>query len=503
MSTKQNHLNTKLTIKSKNVKATNNKQMPKTKKQKQKKNAGVKPISAKEQKPPKRKRKRGKKKTKVQTINQKKLNICIRKSPNQFVDCIIISSDSETEQKYSKQQMENNTLGQRQLGLYQAGDAHCSSAPTRPGQKQNLKRKAPGLPESNENKRPCYTQTQISQPISGRQTQGTNQNRVVSQEMFMFLNYYEQKSELLRKKFELQQALENAIKFAMFPLATVHLVGSSINGFGRFDSDADICVVLDATKRNISRKESKKALYELEKLLRRAPFVKKLEIIHAKVQILKFVDHLSGMDCDVNINNLIGVRNTFLLFAYARYDPRVRPLALCVKAWAKNNDINDAKHATLSSYALVLMVIHYLQCGTQPAVLPSLQNLHPEMFSERIPICAVEAYSRRVPLVPSRNQQTLYELLRGFFRYFSCFDYDDKVISVRRGTKFSVENLPHSELWKQKPIKIEEPFDSNNVARAVHNYPKAQKIINEFRKASRTTELMDHLNVLIHGAPCC
>lgn len=42
-------------------------------------------------------------------------------------------------------------------------------------------------------------------------------------------------------------------------------------------------------------------------------------------------------------------------------DYRVKPLVVLVKKWAKNHGINDASMGTLSSYALTLMVIHYLQ----------------------------------------------------------------------------------------------------------------------------------------------
>ena len=38
------------------------------------------------------------------------------------------------------------------------------------------------------------------------------------------------------------------------------------------------------------------------------------------------------------------------------------PLIVIVKLWAQSHDINDACRATLSSYSLVLMVIHFLQC---------------------------------------------------------------------------------------------------------------------------------------------
>lgn len=43
-------------------------------------------------------------------------------------------------------------------------------------------------------------------------------------------------------------------------------------------------------------------------------------------------------------------------------DWRVKPLALVVKLWAQWHNINNPKCRTLSSYSLVLMVIHFLQC---------------------------------------------------------------------------------------------------------------------------------------------
>lgn len=42
-------------------------------------------------------------------------------------------------------------------------------------------------------------------------------------------------------------------------------------------------------------------------------------------------------------------------------DQRIKPMILVVKKWARHNQINDASKGTLSSYTLVLMVLHYLQ----------------------------------------------------------------------------------------------------------------------------------------------
>lgn len=59
-------------------------------------------------------------------------------------------------------------------------------------------------------------------------------------------------------------------------------------------------------------------------------------------------------------------------------DRRVGPLVMFVKKWAKFQNINSAKDQTISSYALTLMVLHYLQYGVRgPPVLPSLQSLYP------------------------------------------------------------------------------------------------------------------------------
>ena len=49
------------------------------------------------------------------------------------------------------------------------------------------------------------------------------------------------------------------------------------------------------------------------------------------------------------------------LFLFTSVDYRVQPLVMLVKRWAKTHNINDASLGTLSSYALALMVIHYLQ----------------------------------------------------------------------------------------------------------------------------------------------
>jgi DNA polymerase sigma len=75
------------------------------------------------------------------------------------------------------------------------------------------------------------------------------------------------------------------------------------------------------------------------------------------------------------------MHNSALIKAYADIDPRVRVICLCIKHWAKMRGVNDAANGSLSSYAWVLLVIHFLQRRPVP-VLPNLQD--PDLISAAI-----------------------------------------------------------------------------------------------------------------------
>lgn len=47
-------------------------------------------------------------------------------------------------------------------------------------------------------------------------------------------------------------------------------------------------------------------------------FIEKMELIRAKVPILKFRDSHTQVDVDLNCNNAVGIRNTHLLNSYSQ-----------------------------------------------------------------------------------------------------------------------------------------------------------------------------------------
>lgn len=81
---------------------------------------------------------------------------------------------------------------------------------------------------------------------------------------------------------------------------------------------------------------------------------------------MKFYDPRSELDCDLNVNDQVGVVNTQLLKAYCDMHPFVRPIIAVVKAWAKSLGLNNpagqgGRAITFNSYALALMTVGFFQ----------------------------------------------------------------------------------------------------------------------------------------------
>lgn len=131
------------------------------------------------------------------------------------------------------------------------------------------------------------------------------------------------------------------------------------------------------------------------------------------------------------------------------------------------------------------MVIHFLQAGCSPPVLPVLQKDFPEFFrSSNTEV--LDQLTGEIPIqvqeYKSTNKQSLGELLIELFRYYSAFQWAD-IISVRAGT--ILDNMMYSRVWRGPKIRIEDPTDRGNVTRAVFDEHEARRIKSSFKLASR------------------
>ncbi|CAL8248885.1 unnamed protein product [Merluccius merluccius] len=313
----------------------------------------------------------------------------------------------------------------------------------------------------------------------------------LSKQMVELFEACQQQASDLRRKEMCRAHLQRDIQ-SVFPVARLYLTGSSMSGLGCRSSDADLCLVLRGSMQR--GPDPIHILSVLQAFFRPLGYLERIQLIRAKVPILRFREKGSGLEFDLNVNSTVGIRNTILLRSYAYADLRVRPIILAVKKWARHHQINDASKGTLSSYTLVLMVLHYLQTLGDP-VLPSLQKDYPECFNISMEIDMVPEGPRHIPPYKSQNQSSLGDLLQGFLKYYSStFRWDNQVISVREA-----KALPKNKSgeWKNKYICVEEPFERNNVARAVHEQMKFNAIKSKFAASCRILAQSKDLNSLL------
>lgn len=330
-----------------------------------------------------------------------------------------------------------------------------------------------------------YTFSHLSNSNQNSSESAHNQDPFVrvSKSIWNYFSKNMQSIECYQKKMELAEALRHMFQ-DIFPYLGVYIVGSSANGFGTNGSDMDMCLMVSHEEIN-QKNEALLLLRAIGKAMRRVSFIKNLNVIPAKVPIIKFHDNHNNIDCDINLNNHVGIRNTHLLKAYSDIDWRVKPLILIIKRWADFHDINDASQKTISSYSYALMAIYYMQAVCQPPVLPVLQKLSPEKYNINTDIRTLRLNDNEHAWT-SNNVQSLGELFVGFLDYYSNFRYGDYIISVRTGELIPKDCLSSDdEAAKSSYIKIEEPFDLTNTARSVYDMYTFTEIKHIFKKSAQ------------------
>jgi len=265
-------------------------------------------------------------------------------------------------------------------------------------------------------------------------------------------------------------------------------------------------VCLIPAGRQLDRSEVKRVIYMLVAELRFDNMRSIMPVTKAIVPVLKFVDPMTGLQCDLSFGNTNGLVNTDLLRVYASLDARVRPLVLAVKNWAAQRKINDPAAQTLSSYAYVLLVIAYLQ-RTTPPVLPCLQEVGRTPRAEPPPLhdasfCIDVALALRALDPGPRNKQRVDELLRGFFcEYATVFDPALDVVCVRLGGWVKRE----AKKWwttadERHLLCIEDPFILDHDLGRVLTRRTQPRVLAEIRRAH---ELCTAANPAVsYGALC-
>ncbi|XP_073151856.1 UTP:RNA uridylyltransferase 1 isoform X2 [Henckelia pumila] len=303
-----------------------------------------------------------------------------------------------------------------------------------------------------------------------------------------FISLYESlipaEEEKVKQK-QLLTVLESLVS-KEWPGARLYLYGSCANSFGFSKSDLDICLATE--DENADKCE---ILLKLADILKSDNFQNVQALTRARVPIVKLLDPDTGISCDICVNNVLAVVNTKLLRDYAHIDGRLRQLAFIVKHWAKSRAVNETYQGTLSSYAYVLMCIHFLQ-QRRPAILPCLQAMDVTYFAT---VNNVEyAYFDKVEKLSNfgaQNGESIAQLVWAFFFYWAyCHDYANDVISIRTGCTLS----KRAKDWTRRVgndrhlICIEDPFEvSHDLGRVVDKY-SIRVLREEFERAAQVLQ---------------
>lgn len=130
-------------------------------------------------------------------------------------------------------------------------------------------------------------------------------------------------------------------------------------------SDIDLVVSFDSTP-SFTDVAKKSRLASMGDLIRKSGVTKWVNrIFSARVPIITFAtsEGLGEFSVDISIRNDedSGARAIPLIKQYLNDLPALKCLVLAIKAFLSLRDLNDASQQTLSSYAITLMCISFLQ----------------------------------------------------------------------------------------------------------------------------------------------
>lgn len=200
--------------------------------------------------------------------------------------------------------------------------------------------------------------------------------------------------------------------------------GSITTGLGVKTSDADCFVDVPPPFRHPQANFVVKA----KKILQHYPgtFSEILCIPRANTPIVKFFHIPTETNCDLTFKTPLGAHNSKLIAFLLHADPRLIPMAVVIKYWAKVHDFSGT--GKLTNYALTMMIIFYLQ---QPpiSILPAVAWLQSDASTHfLVDSWNVGFMGQRQLLPPSSNTSSISELLGGFFEYYSSFNFDEMVV---------------------------------------------------------------------------
>ncbi|XP_056270531.1 terminal uridylyltransferase 4 [Pseudoliparis swirei] len=170
-----------------------------------------------------------------------------------------------------------------------------------------------------------------------------------------------------KEDFEVRKAvvirMEEIIKRSLSACA-LRLYGSCLTRFAFKTSDINIDVT------HPSSMTQPEVLIQVLEILKKSPEFSEVESdFHAKVPAVFCRDISNGLLCKVSAGNDVACLTTNHLAALSRLEPRIIPLVLAFRYWARLCHVDCQAEGGIPSYSFALMIIFFLQQKKEP-ILP-------------------------------------------------------------------------------------------------------------------------------------
>jgi DNA polymerase sigma len=250
--------------------------------------------------------------------------------------------------------------------------------------------------------------------------------------------------------------------------------GSTMNNFLIDEGDIDISIV----PKIFSIEEFSNCLEEIKKeiTLKKLGKCENLQI-SPRYFLLKVIDYQSGINIDITVHTMLPFYNTILIRTYSLIDQRFHIMGIYIKYWVKKNKINGSIDKFLSSYAILILIIHFLQSEIDIKVLPNLQKIENKIINYKYSHSGKELVTNiyfekdfekinnnlKKINYEKENNDSVGELILKFFEFYSYKYEHDYLISINNNEKKKC-------LKEYIAFPIEDPFDIE------HNPGKSMKL---------------------------
>jgi DNA polymerase sigma len=147
----------------------------------------------------------------------------------------------------------------------------------------------------------------------------------------------------------------------LWPSATVHVFGSQLTKILTPSSDVDITVLNIPPPAKGAEHDLNKLLLDLASKITTKGICSYVEVIPAKVPIIKLDHIISGLSVDVCCMEASGLQTGALVKKMVTDYPPMRPLTILIKQFLAQRRLNETYHGGIGSFVLCMMVVSFLQ----------------------------------------------------------------------------------------------------------------------------------------------